>query len=360
MKVLVLGLDLRDHGGVQRYSRAFVRAFEAALGPDNVRALAPTDTGIQPALARKLLFAVRAAWAALIWRPDVVFCAHLHVAPVARLLRVLGGPRYWVLCHGIEVWGLLTPGRARALASADKLLANSAFTAKVVAKRHGARVDPDGILACPVDDALAARAQDAAVLQNVPAGARVILTVARLSPDERYKGHDAIVDALPALRQRFPGICYLVVGGGEDAPWVLDRATARGVREALVVTGPIDDAQLAACYARADVFAMPSRTDLDQTPPSGEGFGIAYIEAMAFGKPVVAPIDGAPAEIVRDGVDGLLVDPRDPAAVGEAIATLLSSPAKATEMGQNAKARAAEYAEPIFQRKVRALLEATR
>jgi len=82
---------------------------------------------------------------------------------------------------------------------------------------------------------------------------------------------------------------------------------------------------------------MPARTELDAQVPRGEGFGIVFLEAMAHGKPVVGPRVGAPAEFIRSGEHGLLVDPTDSREVAEAIIELLEDPARARRMGDAAR-----------------------
>ena len=88
--------------------------------------------------------------------------------------------------------------------------------------------------------------------------------------------------------------------------------------------------------ARAQLLAMPSR--LPAGGFAGEGFGIVYLEAGAYGKPVVAGNVGGALDAVRDGETGLLVDPLDPLAVAEAIATLLSDRELAGRLGEGGRA----------------------
>jgi glycosyltransferase involved in cell wall biosynthesis len=80
---------------------------------------------------------------------------------------------------------------------------------------------------------------------------------------------------------------------------------------------------------------VPARTVIEDRHPKGEGFGIVYLEAMAFGKPVIGPNYGAPVELIRHGENGLLVSPEDPAAVSDALLRLLADPASARAMGES-------------------------
>ncbi len=78
---------------------------------------------------------------------------------------------------------------------------------------------------------------------------------------------------------------------------------------------------------------MPAVTELNARASRGEGFGIVFLEAMAHGKPVVGPSRGAPAEFIRSGEHGLLVDPTDSREVANAIIELLGDPERARRMG---------------------------
>jgi phosphatidyl-myo-inositol dimannoside synthase len=102
----------------------------------------------------------------------------------------------------------------------------------------------------------------------------------------------------------------------------------------VVFTGAIDDSELAALYQRSEIFVLPALTVVSSSNPKGEGFGIVFLEAMAFGKPVVGPKYGAPAELIKEGENGLLVDPEDATSVAEALLKLLANPDAARTMGK--------------------------
>jgi glycosyltransferase involved in cell wall biosynthesis len=175
-----------------------------------------------------------------------------------------------------------------------------------------------------------------------------LLTVARISAAEQYKGHDVVIRALPALLGHFPDLVYDVVGGGDGRPALERLAAEFGVAHAVRFHGMVSEQELASHYAQASVFVMPSRC---------EGFGFSFLEAMAYGKPVVAGNRDAAVEVVRHGEAGLLIDPADVAGLIGAIARLLDDPALRQRMGaRGAEIVARDFAFPVFRTRLTAQL----
>ncbi|MEZ5100658.1 MAG: glycosyltransferase family 4 protein [Thermoleophilia bacterium] len=137
-----------------------------------------------------------------------------------------------------------------------------------------------------------------------------VLFAGRLSPE---KGIEELAEATRGLRR-------VVVGDGPLRHLLPD---ARGF---------VDGAELRRCYARAAVVCCPSRR---------EGFGIVCAEAMAHGRPVVASAVGGLADLVVDGETGLLVPPRDPAALRAALDRLLADAALRARLGAAGRERIA-------------------
>jgi phosphatidylinositol alpha-1,6-mannosyltransferase len=142
----------------------------------------------------------------------------------------------------------------------------------------------------------------------------VILTVNRLAAGESFHSYDQILAALPAIRQAFPNVHYLVVGKGDDRPRLEKLIATSHLQDCVTLAGFIPDAELPDHYALCDVFAMPSQL---------EGFGIVYLEAMASGKPVLAGLDGA-QDALKQGEFGALVDPTDVNAIATTLTKILS------------------------------------
>jgi phosphatidylinositol alpha-1,6-mannosyltransferase len=174
-----------------------------------------------------------------------------------------------------------------------------------------------------------ATASQTALPANFPSG-RIILTVGRWQADERYKGMDTLISALPRLLHEWPDLQLVAVGGGDDQAWLEQLAEGCGVRRHVHFFSELSYPELAACYSACDIFALPSR---------GEGFGLVYLEAMARGKPVIGGAHGGAPEVIDDGRTGYLVQHGDAPQLATSIETLLANPELAREMGARGRER---------------------
>jgi len=148
------------------------------------------------------------------------------------------------------------------------------------------------------------------------------------------KGQEYLVEAAAILQDRFPDVRYVLVGsafpGNESHVEALkQRITALGVGDRVLLAGDVAD--IKAAYAAMDVVVMASGLP--------EPFGGVVVEAMAMGKPVVGSAIGGTLEQIADGVTGLLVPPRDPGALADALARLLENSALRQQMGEAGRRR---------------------
>ena len=161
-----------------------------------------------------------------------------------------------------------------------------------------------------------------------------LLTVGRLV--ER-KGFDTAIRALATL----PGVELVIAGGppheelaqDPEARRLQDVARRMGVAERVQLLGQVPHARMPALYRSADVVL---------STPWYEPFGITPLEAAACGVPVVGSAVGGLLDTVEDAGTGLLVPPRDPAAVADAVTTILDDPTLARRWGEHARRRAVE------------------
>lgn len=173
------------------------------------------------------------------------------------------------------------------------------------------------------------RAEARAVL-GIAQDERVVLAVGRIEP---FKGTDVLVRALALLRES-QDVRLLVVGGRHGEPgveWLQETARSSGVSGLLDWRAVVPQHELPAYFAAADLCAVPS---LHET------FGLAALEAMACGRPVVASRAGGLRELVRHGETGLLCEPGEASELAEALDALLSDPPRARRMGESGAARA--------------------
>ena len=147
------------------------------------------------------------------------------------------------------------------------------------------------------------------------------------------KGHIELVRAVASLADRFPGLRLMIVGDGPTRPDIGKEIVEHGLEAKVELVGQVSNALVPDLLRTCDALAFPSYC-------SGETFGIVLIEGMAMGLPVVATRFGGIPEVVADGETGLLVEPRDVAALAAAIEQLINDPAMAREMGQKGMSRA--------------------
>ncbi len=172
-----------------------------------------------------------------------------------------------------------------------------------------------------------ARPAPAAAKSQVP----LILSVGRLVPK---KGHDDLITALALLRARGFAFRCRLVGAGPLQEELQGLIARHGLADAVTLEGPMTHARLIDLYRQADLFALAPRIADD-----GDRDGIPNViaEAMAIGVPVVSTdISGIP-ELVRTEQTGLVVPPRDPQALADALARLLADPAFAATLAQRAR-----------------------
>jgi glycosyltransferase involved in cell wall biosynthesis len=338
-KVLVLAPSLQSVGGVQNYTSTLFEALQVVLGRDLVRMIAvPGEPEIRErrSLALppsvKLRFFLSALAAAISWSPDLMICAHVGLTPAARLIQKFTGVPYWVVLYGIEVWGDLATSKRNSLRAAQRYVAITRFTLDATIARHGLERHRELILP-PTLPRGQPPSPEADFATSKLSARPMVLTVGRIVASERYKGHDVMLEAWPAVLRRVPDAVYWVVGGGDDRPRLESRARELRIADSVHFAGSVSHDELDVCYDRCCVFAMPARTELNAHMPRGEGFGIVFLEAMAHGKPVVGPAVGAPAEFIRSGEHGLLVDPTVAREVAGALIELLEDPARARRMG---------------------------
>jgi phosphatidyl-myo-inositol dimannoside synthase len=310
-------------GGIAQYNRDFLSAVAECRTVSSIvvmtrhapdRVFTPGRIRQAPPRPCKYTYTVMALRTALCRRVNVVFCGHLYMASVAALIARLKGAKLVIQMHGIEAWPCPSRLQRAAVEAADLVLCVSRYTrARVVG---WAAIAPERVLVLPntVADAFAPGDGSALRAELGLTGKQVLLTVGRIGSRERYKGHDRVIAALPKLVAKGHDLVYIVVGEGDDQARFENLAREAGVGERIRFLGGVGLERLAELYRVADVFVMPS---------TGEGFGIAFLEAMASGTPAIGLGVAGASDALGDGELGTVVS-EDELAV--AIDRLLSAP----------------------------------
>jgi phosphatidylinositol alpha-1,6-mannosyltransferase len=262
---------------------------------------------------------------------DFVLVSHaLPVGTAAWLSRLLGGPRYVVLLHGLDLRLASTSMRKawilrRVLKSASLVVANSEFVAREI-QAFESCIQP--LVLTPGVESMAFPAR-AVARQRLATKEEtlIILSVTRLVP---RKGIDRLIEAMASLPSN---VQLVVVGDGEDRHRLEHMAVV--VQDRVTFIPHASDQERNAWYAAADIFALPVRDEGSDV----EGFGIVYLEAAAAGLPVVAGKSGGASEAVIDQKTGLLVDPNDGHAITQAIKKLIEDPELRRRLGEAGKER---------------------
>jgi len=151
----------------------------------------------------------------------------------------------------------------------------------------------------------------------------VAIATARLHPS---KGHEHLLEASALVVKHFPETRPVIVGDGPRRNWLEARATERVSRRTVIFTG-----------SRRDVLALSAASDLFVLPSLLGGMPYCLLKAMAVGLLVVATsVCGIPA-VVEDSRNGLLVPPRNPAALASAVCRILREPGFAHHLATEAK-----------------------
>lgn len=347
LKVLLVGLGSR--GGVGRYELLLAGALDALAlrglvewrsvwrhaHPQYLDPNAERDTASDSSLMRLVARVMRHARG---WHPDVVVFSHINVARLGPTLPLLGTRAPYVVgTLGMEVWERLRWTRRLPLKGASAVLAISNYTRQRVIDVQGVRADRCTTVHLALEDHWVASAdamrtdghRQTSALTPPPIS---LLSVCRLERSARDKGVDWVLHSVADLRRSHPGLRYTVVGTGDDLPYLQRLSTELDLDDHVKFAGGLNHSDLLEAYSDCDVFVLPTRR---------EGFGLVFLEAMAFRKPIVAMASAGTLDVVTNGHHGVLVAHR--ADLTAAIEHLIRNPALAHQMGEAGYQAASGY-----------------
>jgi len=174
---------------------------------------------------------------------------------------------------------------------------------------------------------------DGAILRKkygFTANDKIVLFVGSLSIYNRYKGVDYLIRALHEIRSVNNSVKLLIVGEGKLVSELKELAKELKLEKEVIFATSVSDEELPYCYAMCDVFALPSIS-------GPESFGIVLLEAMASGKPVIA--SGLPGvnDVVKDGITGYLVEPKNVKQLSQRILKIIKDVKLGKKFGRNSQ-----------------------
>ncbi len=179
---------------------------------------------------------------------------------------------------------------------------------------------PNGIPALPPPSERDVRAE-----LGIGGTDQVVTTVGFL---RQPKAMDVLIEGAARIAPRFPGLKVLIVGEGADRPVYEALIDRLGVQDTVKLLG-----------LRSDVPDLLAASDVAVLSTNSEGSPLSVMEYMDAGLPVVATRVGGIPDLIDHGVHGLLVEPQDPAGLGDAIARVLEDPEEARRMGEQGRER---------------------
>ncbi len=270
---------------------------------------------------------------------QIQFLIVAHILPtglVAVLLKKLFNATYGVSVHGLDISLTQKSDRKKRatkyiLKNADWIMVNSNYTANLVQQYYPSLNKKIKIVfPCPNIEKtkIPEVIKNNLISKNNLKGKQILLTVGRLI--ER-KGQDMVIKAVAQLKKDFPQLVYLIVGRGPDKERLEKIVDEYKLRESVIIFEKVADYELPAFYDLADIFIMPCRELADGDI---EGFGIVFLEAGNYKKPVIAGRSGGAVEAVLENVTGLLVDPTNEKELIDSITELLRNPEKRRILGE--------------------------
>lgn len=223
----------------------------------------------------------------------------------------------------------------RVFAGAQRLIANSQNTYDMLVREWGVSEDKVVVLPPGVDSQFYSpptQEQRQQLREQLGwAERQVILTVGRL---QRRKGHDMVIQALPAIKSAVPNVLYAIAGNGEERAVLEKLAQDLQVEDCVQFLGEISQQELLHCYQACDVFVLANR----DIGGDIEGFGMVLVEAQSCGRPVIAGASGGTRETMQIDESGLLLPCETPEALVAQLPELLTNSERRHAMGQAARA----------------------
>ncbi len=332
MKILFLVSDImREKGGIQVFNRHLLNTLVdlghtlSVVSINDTEGLNDAKCSFFPIAGfgffRKFWFILYALGQSLFFKPDIILCGHINFSFLCSVLSAIFKIPYLTLTHGIEAWQP-RGSRRLGLKNSRRIISVSKFTKEKILQCLSEypkeqililpnTFDPEKFIIQPKPQHLMDKF-------NIMPEDKVLLTVGRLSKAEQYKGYDRVIAVTREILEDVPNLKYVIVGSGDDEKRIKKLIRDSALEDKVILAGSVPYQEIQDYYSLCDLFIMPSK---------GEGFGVAFLEALACGKPVIAGNTDASPEALLGGSLGILVDPVNLGEIKEAVLKVLKNEA---------------------------------
>jgi len=288
---------------------------------------------ITPCARKKPMFVLTTFKQVLSFKPDLILCGHVNFSPLCMMIYRIFKIPYFTFTYGVDVWNLNVL-KLIGLKHSKGIVTISKYTNGVILEQLKNYSDDRIFMLYPtiVPERFKPGPKPEYLMKrwNIKKDNKIILTVARLSKTEKYKGYDKVIQSLPQIMKEItpsplmgedkgegeiiPSLKYILVGSGDDLPRIKSLIRELQLEDHVILPGFVSDEEVVDYYNLCDVFVMPSKK---------EGFGIVFLEALACGKPVICGNKDGSVDAVLNGELGLLVDPDNVDEIAKAIVNVL-------------------------------------
>jgi phosphatidylinositol alpha-1,6-mannosyltransferase len=259
-------------------------------------------------------------------KSDIVILSHVNLALLGLIIKFINPKcQLWLVAHGIEVWRPLSVVKKMFVKRyCDKVICVSSFTKKQMIYWHNSDPDKCIVLNNAVDPFIQlpevfAKPEYLLNRYSLTASNQVIFTLTRLASSEQYKGYEQVIKAVSRIKIKFPNIKYILSGqyDSTEETRIKDLINSYQVNEQVILTGFLNEKELADHFLLADLFVLPSKK---------EGFGIVFIEALACGLPVICGNADGSIDAIRNGELGTSINVDDLDELEKSIVGYLKTP----------------------------------
>jgi glycosyltransferase involved in cell wall biosynthesis len=329
MNIIFIYLKAFSHtGGIEAFNKKFVKALdEICVGDvESVKILSIHDSEIGYNSPNKRLdyYGFSGSYLSslrtllkFIRRDTIVFYGHINILPFAIILLLLRvNARSYFIIHGIDVWRRFS-GLYRLFLRKFNFLSVSNFTKHEFSRKNSVDLDRISIFPNCID------IDNSTNLSPYNESFFNLLSVSRLDPNDSYKGIDSLIKSIPHLVRTIPNFKLTVIGKGEDKKRLMNIASGLNILDKIEFKGYVEDIE--SYYEHCDVFALPS---------DGEGFGIVYLEALKYSKPVIAANSGGATDVIIDNVTGKLCNYDDIHCLANTLIDISQNQSRYSEIGK--------------------------